>query len=206
MRGMQAAIKTNYFSFFMFFNTNYRFFSYLCAQNQTSFGFYNEKSLHFIIQIQNIMAKFIEEFKEFAFKGNVMDMAVGVIIGGAFGKIVSSIVGDLIMPLVAAIWDVNVSDLKIELKPGVPEVVNEAGEVVTEAIDAVTWNYGAFCQNVLDFFIIAICLFFIVKAIAKASALRKKKEAEEAAAAPEPEPTKEEVLLTEIRDLLKEKK
>ena len=106
------------------------------------------------------MAKFIEEFKEFAFKGNVMDMAVGVIIGGAFGKIVSSVVGDLIMPLVAAAWSVNVSDLKIELKPGVPEVVNEAGEVVTEAVEAVTWNYGAFCQNVLDFFIIAICLFF----------------------------------------------
>ena len=63
------------------------------------------------------MAKFIEEFKDFAFKGNVMDMAVGVIIGGAFGKIVSSIVGDLIMPLVAAAWSVNVADLKIELKP-----------------------------------------------------------------------------------------
>ena len=156
------------------------------------------------------MAKFIEEFKEFAFKGNVLDMAVGVIIGGAFGKIVSSVVADLIMPLVAAMWDVNVSDLKIELKPGVPAVVNEAGEVVTEAVDAVTWNYGAFCQNVLDFFIIAICLFFIIKAIAKASALRKKKAeadaAAEAEAAPEPEPTKEEVLLTEIRDLLKEKK
>lgn len=152
------------------------------------------------------MAKFIEEFKEFAFKGNVMDMAVGVIIGGAFGKIVSSIVGDLIMPLVAAAWGVNVSDLKIELKPGVPEVVNEAGEVVTEAVEAVTWNYGAFIQNVLDFFIIAICLFLLIKAIAKLSSLRKKKEAEEAAAAPEPEPTKEEALLTEIRDLLKEKK
>ena len=152
------------------------------------------------------MAKFIEEFKEFAFKGNVMDMAVGVIIGGAFGKIVSSIVGDLIMPLVAAAWGVNVSDLKIELKPGVPEVVNEAGEVVTEAVEAVTWNYGAFIQNVLDFFIIAICLFLLIKGIAKLSSLRKKKEAEEAAAAPEPEPTKEEILLGEIRDLLKEKK
>jgi large conductance mechanosensitive channel len=151
------------------------------------------------------MAKFIEEFKEFAFKGNVFDMAVGVIIGGAFGKIVTSVVGDLIMPLVAAAWGVNVSDLKIELKPGVPEVVDEAGEVVTEAIEAVTWNYGAFIQNVLDFFIIALCLFIIVKLAAKASALRKKKQAEEAAAEPEPEPTKEEVLLTEIRDLLKNK-
>ena len=152
------------------------------------------------------MAKFIDEFKEFAFKGNVVDMAVGVIIGGAFGKIVSSVVGDLIMPLIAAIWSVNVSDLKLELKPGAEAVVNESGEVVTEAVEAVTWNYGAFCQNVLDFFIIAVCMFIIVKAIVKASALRKKKEAEDAAAAPAPEPTKEEVLLTEIRDLLKEKK
>ena len=152
------------------------------------------------------MAKIIDEFKEFAFKGNVVDMAVGVIIGGAFGKIVSSVVGDLLMPLIASIGGVNVSDLKLELKPGVEATLNEAGEVVTEAVAPVTWNYGAFCQNVLDFFIIAICLFFIVKAIAKASALRKKKEAEEAAAAPAPEPTKEEVLLTEIRDLLKEKK
>ena len=152
------------------------------------------------------MAKFIDEFKEFAFKGNVVDMAVGVIIGGAFGKIVSSVVADLIMPLIAAIGGVNTADLKIELKPGVPEVVNEAGEVVTEAIEPVTWNYGAFCQNVLDFFIIAICLFFIIKGIAKASSLRKKKEAEEAAAEPAPEPSKEEVLLSEIRDLLKEKK
>ena len=135
-----------------------------------------------------------------------MDMAVGVIIGGAFGKIVSSIVGDLIMPLIAAAWGVNVSDLKIELNPGIREVVNEAGEVVTEAVEAVTWNYGAFCQNVLDFFIIAISMFLLIKGIAKLAALRKKKEAEEAAAAPEPEPTKEEVLLTEIRDLLKDKK
>ncbi|MBR1668965.1 MAG: large-conductance mechanosensitive channel protein MscL [Bacteroidaceae bacterium] len=152
------------------------------------------------------MAKFIEEFKEFAFKGNVVDMAVGVIIGGAFGKIVSSVVGDLIMPLIAAMGGVNVSDLKLELKPGIEATLNEAGEVVTEAVEPVTWNYGAFCQNVIDFFIIAICLFFIIKAIAKASSLRKKKEAEEAAAAPEPEPTKEEILLGEIRDLLKEKK
>ena len=73
------------------------------------------------------MAKFIDEFKEFAFKGNVVDMAVGVIIGGAFGKIVSSVVGDLIMPLIAAIWSVNVSDLKLELKPGAEAVVNESG-------------------------------------------------------------------------------
>ena len=152
------------------------------------------------------MAKFIDEFKEFAFKGNVVDMAVGVIIGGAFGKIVSSVVADLIMPLIAAIGGVNTADLKLELKPGVEAVVDESGNVVTEAVEAVTWNYGAFIQNVVDFFIIAVCLFLIIKAIAKATSLRKKKDAEEAAAAPAPEPTKEEVLLTEIRDLLKEKK
>ncbi|MDE5550032.1 MAG: large-conductance mechanosensitive channel protein MscL [Bacteroidaceae bacterium] len=156
------------------------------------------------------MAKFIDEFKEFAFKGNVVDMAVGVIIGGAFGKIVSSVVADLIMPLIAAIGGVNTADLKLELKPGVAAVVDESGAVVTEAVDAVTWNYGSFIQNVIDFFIIAVCLFFIIKVIAKATSLRKKKEAASAAAiaaaAPEPEPTKEELLLTEIRDLLKEKK
>lgn len=156
------------------------------------------------------MAKFIDEFKEFAFKGNVVDMAVGVIIGGAFGKIVSSVVADLIMPLIAAIGGVNTADLKLELKPGVAAVVDESGAVVTEAVDAVTWNYGSFIQNVIDFFIIAVCLFLIIKVIAKATSLRKKKEAAAAAAIaaadPEPEPTKEELLLTEIRDLLKEKK
>ncbi|MDE6000183.1 MAG: large conductance mechanosensitive channel protein MscL, partial [Bacteroidaceae bacterium] len=114
------------------------------------------------------MAKFIDEFKEFAFKGNVVDMAVGVIIGGAFGKIVSSVVADLIMPLIAVIGGVNTADLKLELKPGVAAVVDESGAVVTEAVDAVTWNYGSFIQNVIDFFIIAVCLFFIIKVIAKA--------------------------------------
>ena len=133
-------------------------------------------------------------------------MAVGVIIGGAFGKIVSSVVGDLLMPLIASIGGVNVSDLKLELKPGVEATLNEAGEVVTEAVAPVTWNYGAFCQNVLDFFIIAICLFFMIKGIAKLSSLKKKEEAAAEAAAPAPEPTKEEILLGEIRDLLKEKK
>ena len=151
------------------------------------------------------MAKFIEEFKEFAFKGNVVDMAVGIIIGAAFGKIVSSVVADLIMPLFAAMGGLKTNDLNIVLKPGVPEVVDEAGNVVKEAIEAITWNYGAFIQNVLDFFIVVIFLFLMIKGIAKLSSLRKKKEAEEVAAAA-PEPTKEEMLLTEIRDLLKEKK
>lgn len=145
------------------------------------------------------MAKFVEEFKEFALKGNVVDMAVGVIIGGAFGKIVSSVVGDLIMPLIAAIGGVNTTDLKVVLK----EAVMDGEEVVSEAV---TWNYGAFIQNVVDFLIIAVCLFAIIKTIAKVTSMAKKKE-EEAPAEPEPEPapSKEEVLLGEIRDLLKNK-
>lgn len=155
------------------------------------------------------MAKIIDEFKAFALKGNVVDMAVGVIIGGAFGKIVSSVVADLIMPLIAVIGGVNTSDLKLTLKPGVDAVLDESGAVVTEAVAAVTWNYGAFVQNVIDFLIIAVCLFCIIKFIAKLSTLKKKKEEaiEEAPApAPEPEPTKEEILLAEIRDLLKAQK
>ncbi len=155
------------------------------------------------------MAKIIDEFKAFALKGNVVDMAVGVIIGGAFGKIVSSVVADLIMPLIAVIGGVNTSDLKLTLKPGVDAVLDESGAVVTEAVAAVTWNYGAFVQNVIDFLIIAVCLFCIIKFIAKLSTLKKKKEeaVEEAPApAPEPEPTKEEILLAEIRDLLKAQK
>lgn len=155
------------------------------------------------------MAKIIDEFKAFALKGNVVDMAVGVIIGGAFGKIVSSVVADLIMPLIAVIGGVNTSDLKLTLKPGVDAVLDESGAVVTEAVAAVTWNYGAFVQNVIDFLIIAVCLFCIIKFIAKLSTLKKKKEEaveETPAPAPEPEPTKEEILLAEIRDLLKAQK
>lgn len=110
------------------------------------------------------------------------------------------------MPLIAAIGGVNTTDLKIELKPGVPEQLNEAGEVVQEAVEAVTWNYGAFIQNVVDFLIIAVCLFAIIKGIAKMTELAKKKEEEKPAEPePEPAPSKEEVLLTEIRDLLAKK-
>ena len=152
------------------------------------------------------MAKIIDEFKAFALKGNVVDMAVGVIIGGAFGKIVSSVVADLIMPLIAVIGGVNTSDLKLTLKPGVDAVLDESGAVVTEAVAAVTWNYGAVVQNGIDFLIIAVCRFCIIKFIAKLSTLKKKEEAVEEAPAPEPEPTKEEILLAEIRDLLKAQK
>lgn len=144
------------------------------------------------------MAKFIQEFKEFALKGNVMDMAVGVIIGGAFGKIVSSLVSDILMPpLGVLLGGTDFASMKLILKEA---TTNAAGEVV----EAVTLNYGSFIQNVVDFLIIAFCIFLMIKGITKLSNLRKKEEAvaPEAPAAP----SKEELLLTEIRDLLKEKK
>lgn len=152
------------------------------------------------------MAKFVEEFKEFALKGNVMDMAVGVIIGGAFGKIVTSFVSDILMPpLGVLLGGVDFTNLKIVLKDGVPAQLDAAGNEIVAAVEPVTWNYGAFAQNIVDFLIIALCIFFMIKGIAKLTSLRKKKEAEEAAAEP-PAPSNEEVLLTEIRDLLKDKK
>ena len=152
------------------------------------------------------MAKFVEEFKEFALKGNVMDMAVGVIIGGAFGKIVTSFVSDILMPpLGVLLGGVDFTNLKVVLKDGVAAQVDAAGNEIVAAVEPVTWNYGAFAQNIVDFLIIALCIFFMIKGIAKLTSLRKKKEAEEAAAEP-PAPSNEEVLLTEIRDLLKDKK
>ena len=143
---------------------------------------------------------FLKEFKEFAVKGNVMDMAVGVIIGGAFGKIVTSVVTDIIMPPIGLlIGGVDFSDMKLTMKKA---VLDAAGEVVSPAV---TWNYGAFIQQVVDFTILAFCVFILVKLI---NSLNKKKEAPAPAPAPapEPKPTKEEILLTEIRDLLKERK
>ncbi len=141
------------------------------------------------------MSNFINEFKAFALKGNVMDMAVGVIIGGAFGKIVSSLVENVIMPPVGVlVGGVDFSDLKLTLK----DAVVEGGETVTEAV---TLNYGAFIQSCIDFFIIALCIFCMVKFITKLTA----KKEEEPAPAPAPEPSAEEKLLTEIRDLLKNK-
>ena len=143
---------------------------------------------------------FLSDFKAFAMKGNVVDMAVGVIIGGAFGKIVTSVVSDIIMPVVGLlVGGVNTTDLKLTLK----EAVMEGEEVVQEAV---TWNYGAFVQNVIDFVIIAFSVFLMVKAINKMSDMTKKKEEEAPAEpAPAPEPSAEEKLLTEIRDLLKNK-
>ena len=140
---------------------------------------------------------FIKEFKEFALKGNVMDMAIGVIIGGAFGKIVTSLVNDILMPLVGAlIGNVNFTTLSVTLR----EAVKEGDEVVKEAV---MLNYGNFIQVTIDFLIVALCIFGVIKLINKASNLVKKQEEE--APAPAPEPSAEEKLLTEIRDLLKTK-
>ena len=158
------------------------------------------------------MAKstFLQDFKAFAMKGNVIDMAVGVIIGGAFGKIVTSVVNDLIMPTVGMlVGGVNFSDLKLTMKEGVPEKLNEAGEVIEAAVPAVTLNYGNFLQQTFDFLIIAFCIFLMIKGITKLNNMKKKEEeapAPEPTPAPEPEPSAEEKLLTEIRDLLKNKK
>ena len=142
---------------------------------------------------------FLKEFKEFAVKGNVMDMAVGVIIGGAFGKIVTSVVNDIIMPPVGLlVGGVDFSDMKLTLKQA---VLDAAGAVVTPAV---TWNYGAFIQQVVDFTILAFCVFLMVKLMNR---LTKKPAPAAPAPAPEPpKPSNEEVLLAEIRDLLKEKK
>ena len=142
---------------------------------------------------------FLKDFKAFALKGNVMDMAVGVIIGGAFGKIVASLVNDVIMPpLGMLLGKVNFTDLSVTLH----DAVMEGDKVITPAV---MWKYGAFIQQVVDFAILAFCVFLMVKIMTR---LTKKKEEEKPAPAPAPEPapSKEELLLTEIRDLLKEKK
>lgn len=133
----------------------------------------------------------LKEFKDFAMRGNVIDLAVGVIIGGAFGKIIASLVADIIMPPVGLlVGGVNFTDLKWEMKA--PVIVNGVKKA------AVTLNYGNFLQVTFDFLIVAFCIFLFVKGM---NSLSRKKE--EAAAPAISEPTKEELLLTEIRDLLK---
>ena len=155
---------------------------------------------------------FFKEFKEFAVKGNVMDMAVGVIIGGAFGKIVSSLVNDIIMPPIGALLgNTDFSNLRIDLSrvrdlsssavSRVGELVNGSEAVIAQpAAEPVWWNYGAFIQQCIDFTILAMCVFLMVKLMNRL--IRKKA----AAPAPAPAPSKEEVLLAEIRDLLRDRK
>lgn len=140
------------------------------------------------------MKKFLEEFKTFAMRGNVLDMAVGVVIGGAFGKITTSIVNDLIMPLVSILTGgIRFDDWKIVLK----EAVMAGGEVVNPEV---ALTFGNTLAVILDFIIVAFAVFCLVKGINK---LHRKKEEEPAAP---PEPSNEEKLLTEIRDLLKERR
>ena len=129
--------------------------------------------------------KLFDEFKAFVMRGNVVDLAVGVIIGGAFGKIVTSLVNDIFMPIIGMILG-NVNFTSLEIKLGEP----------VEGAEQAAIRYGAFIQEIVNFLIIALCIFMVIKVINK---LQKKKEE---APAPAPEPTKEEVLLTEIRDAL----
>ena len=145
------------------------------------------------------MKKFFEEFKAFAMRGNVLDMAVGVVIGGAFGKITNSVVNDIIMPLISMLTGgVDFSAWKWVLK----EAVMEGSKVVTPEVAV---NYGNLIAVILDFIIIAFAVFCMVKAINKMHDKLSKPEPEaEPETEEDPEPTKEELLLAEIRDLLKE--
>ena len=133
------------------------------------------------------------ELKEFLLRGNVVDLAVGIVVGGAFGKIVTSFVNDILMPPIATLLgDSKFTEMKLVLQ----SAVMEGEEVIKPAI---TFNYGNFIQVVIDFLIIGVSIFFVIKAM---NSMKRKKEDEPAPAAP-PAPTKEETLLTEIRDLLK---
>ncbi len=150
------------------------------------------------------MKKFFDEFKAFAMRGNVIDLAVGVVIGGAFGKITTSIVNDIIMPVIGVLTGgLNFSDWKIVLKEAVTSMGADGVEIIEKAEVAIT--FGNTIAVIIDFIIIAFAVFCLVRGI---NALHRKKE-EEPAPAPEPEPipepSAEEKLLTEIRDLLKEK-
>ncbi|MBO4343151.1 MAG: large-conductance mechanosensitive channel protein MscL [Clostridia bacterium] len=147
------------------------------------------------------MKKFFADFKAFINKGNVIDMAVGVVIATAFGKITSSLVADIIMPLIGlATGSASFADMKLTLRE---PVLNELGEVVTEGNYL---KYGNFIQMILDFLIIALCVFIFIRILTKSAEKAKKlakKEEEEKEEEKEPEPSAEEKLLTEIRDILK---
>lgn len=142
---------------------------------------------------------FIKEFQEFAVKGNVMDMAVGVIIGGAFGKIVASLVNDVIMPPLGLITGNGFTDLKLVLKPATAAVTDASGNIVTPEVAEVALNYGNFIQNTVDFIIIAFVIFLLIKGM---NSLRKKEEPAPTAPAEDPADI---ALLKEIRDELKKR-
>ena len=147
------------------------------------------------------MKKIINEFKEFISRGNVMDMAVGVIVATAFGKITTSLVNDVFMPFISWIFGTrDMTALNLVVRP---EIVNDAGEVTQAAI---TIGFGTFVATIIDFLLVALVVFMVVKAMNAAKAKLEKKEEEAPAEEPAPPaPSAEEVLLTEIRDLLKNK-
>lgn len=138
----------------------------------------------------------LKEFKEFAMKGNLIDFAVGVVVGGAFGKVTSSFVDGLVMPMVGKIiGGVNFSDMKFKIQDGTKAVMDSAGNVTTQEVPEIYIKYGAFITQCLDFIIVAFVMFLVIKA------MNKMKKAEPAP--PPPGPTNEEKLLAEIRDALK---
>ncbi|MFZ2287268.1 MAG: large-conductance mechanosensitive channel protein MscL [Bacteroidales bacterium] len=143
------------------------------------------------------MMGIVKEFKEFAIKGNMLDMAVGIIIGGAFGKIVSSLVNDVLMPpLGLLLGKVDFTNLKAILQKG-SDAVMDGATVIQPAVGEVSIRYGMFIQNIIDFLIVAFCIFLVIKGM---NNLKRK---EEPAPATPPPPSDEVVLLKEIRDLLK---
>ena len=146
------------------------------------------------------MKKMFNEFKAFIARGNVMDMAVGVIVATAFGKITTSLVNDVFMPFISWIFGTrDMTALNLVVRP---EIVNDAGEVTQAAI---TIGFGTFVATIIDFILVALVVFMVVKAMNAAKAKMEKKQEEEAVPPAPPAPSAEEVLLTEIRDLLKNK-
>jgi large conductance mechanosensitive channel len=142
--------------------------------------------------------KFIAEFKEFAMRGNLIDLAVGVVVGGAFGKVITSFVNDVVMPPIGKLMgNVDFNDLQITLQKGVEEQKDINGKIIIEKAGEVAIKYGSFLNTLIDFIIVAFVVFMVIKGVNR----MKRKQAE--APVPPAEPTKQEILLTEIRDLLK---
>lgn len=140
----------------------------------------------------------LKEFKEFAMKGNLVDIAVAFVMGASFGKIVTSFVDGIVMPLVGMLTGgVNFNDKVWVLKHAAPEIKDEAGKIVTPAVAEVAVKYGTFITNVFDFIVVAFSVFLVIKAI------NRMKKAEAVAPAPAPDPSASEKLLAEIRDALK---
>ncbi|MFN8153678.1 MAG: large-conductance mechanosensitive channel protein MscL [Bacteroidia bacterium] len=141
---------------------------------------------------------FIKEFKDFAMRGNLIDFAVGVVVGGAFGKVTSAFVDGIVMPVVGKlIGGQDFSDLKFKIQDGSKEVLDSAGNIITKDVPEVYIRYGEFITQIIDFVAVAFAMFLVVKAM---NNLKKK---EETAPAAPPAPTKDQQLLSEIRDLLK---